>query len=139
MLKFPFFKNRENGEPENIPDISQHDIEHQQFREVLESINASRIADRLRILDEFLTTELHITLPHLLEFIEAGGVKDYDLDFLRETMDMFCLCGFAQKNEFESQETTYEHHHLGDHHDHFICTSCGLIREFHNNRLKITG
>ena len=136
MLKFPFFNNSKNGSPDNINDIEQHNIEHQQFRELLEAINATRIADRLRILDEFLTTELHITLPHLLEFIEAGGIKDYDLDFLRETMEMFCQCGFAQKNEFDAQEPTYEHHHLGDHHDHFICTACGLIKEFHNNRLE---
>ena len=136
MLKFPFFKSSKDGSSDNISEIEQHDIERQQFRELLEAINATRVPDRLRILDEFLTTELHMTLAHMLEFIEAGGITDYDLDFLGETMDMFCQCGFAQKNEFDTQEPTYEHHHLGDHHDHFICTSCGLIREFRNNRLE---
>lgn len=136
MLKFPGFSGRKKKTTHVISDVEQHDIERQQFREVLESINATRIPDRLKILEEFLTVELHITLTDLLSFIEAGGNKDYDLAFLRETMDIFCQCGFAQKNEFEFQETTYEHHHLGDHHDHFICTSCGLIREFRNNRLE---
>ncbi len=136
MIRFPFFKNRANSESRDISNIEQHDMERQQFREVLESIDATRISDRLRILDEFLSVELHITLPHLLEFIEAGGIHGYDLDFLRETMDMFVKCGFAQKNEFDSLETTYEHHHLGDHHDHFICTACGLIQEFHNSSLE---
>lgn len=136
MINFSIFKSRKNKESQAVSDIEQHNIERQQFREVLESINATRISDRLKILDEFLSVELHITLSDLLEFIEAGGNKDYDLDFLRETMDMFCQCGFAQKNEFETQETTYEHHHLGEHHDHFICTSCGFIREFRNNRLE---
>lgn len=128
--------NRETKQGKVVSDIEQHDIERQQFRAVLESINATLIPDRLKILDEFLTVELHITLPDLLEFIKAGGNNNYDLAFLRETMEMFCQCGFAQKNEFEFQETTYEHHHLGEHHDHFICTSCGLIREFRNNRLE---
>jgi Fur family ferric uptake transcriptional regulator len=136
MIKFPLFRNRKKEPSQVVSDIEQHGLERQQFREVLESIKATRIPDRLKILDEFLTVELHITLPDLLEFIRAGGNHDYDLPFLRETMDMFCLCGFAQKNEFEAQETTYEHHHLGEHHDHFICTSCGLIREFRNNRLE---
>lgn len=136
MIKFPSFGKRKKTVSPIVSDIEQHDIERQQFRQVLESINATRIPDRLKILDEFLTVELHITLPDLLEFIKAGNNTDYDLDFLRESMEMFCQCGFAQKNEFEFQETTYEHHHLGDHHDHFICTSCGLIREFRNNRLE---
>jgi Fur family ferric uptake transcriptional regulator len=136
MIKFPRFRNRKKKHSQFISEIEQHNIERQQFREVLESINATRIPDRLKILDEFLSVELHITLPDMFKFIEAGGNKDYDLDFLGETMDMFCQCGFAQKNEFETQETTYEHHHLGDHHDHFICTSCGLIREFRNKRLE---
>jgi Fur family ferric uptake transcriptional regulator len=136
MMKFPLFRKRKNEPAPVVSDIEQHGLERQQFREVLESINATRIADRLKILDEFLSVELHITLPDMLEFIRAGGINDYDLTFLRETMDMFCQCGFAQKNEFEAQETTYEHHHLGGHHDHFICTSCGLIREFRNNRLE---
>jgi Fur family ferric uptake transcriptional regulator len=136
MIKFPSFRNRKKKQSQTISEIEQHNIERQQFREVLESINATRIPDRLKILDEFLSVELHITLPDMFKFIEAGGNKDYDLDFLGETMDMFCQCGFAQKNEFETQETTYEHHHLGDHHDHFICTSCGLIREFRNKRLE---
>lgn len=136
MIRFPFFKNMGKSSSGNISDVEQHVSERQQFREVLESINATRISDRLRILDEFLTVELHITLPHLLEFIEAGGINDYDLEFLRETMEMFVLCGFAQKNEFDTQETTYEHHHLGDHHDHFICTACGLIKEFNNSSLE---
>ncbi len=136
MIKFPLFKNRKKKTSQAISEIERHNIERQQFREVLESINATRIPDRLKILDEFLSVELHITLPDMLKFIEAGGITDYPLDFLGETMDMFCQCGFAQKNEFETQEATYEHHHLGDHHDHFICTSCGLIREFRNNRLE---
>jgi len=136
MIKFPSFRNKKRKVSKAISDIEQHDLERQQFREVLESINATRIPDRLKILDEFLSVELHITLHDMLEFIEAGGNHDFDLDFLAETMDMFCHCGFAQKNEFESQDTTYEHNHLGDHHDHFICTSCGLIREFRNNRLE---
>ncbi|MFO7606373.1 MAG: transcriptional repressor [Desulfurivibrionaceae bacterium] len=136
MIKFPGFRKRKRGASAEISEIERHDIERQQFREVLESIEATRIPDRLKILDEFLSVELHITLADMLEFIRAGGNYDYDLEFLRETMEMFCQCGFAQKNEFETQEATYEHHHLGEHHDHFICISCGLIREFRNSRLE---
>ncbi|MDF1578749.1 MAG: transcriptional repressor [Desulfurivibrionaceae bacterium] len=136
MIKFLGFRKRKHGDSAAGSETARHDHERRQFRAVLESINATRIPDRLKILDEFLTVELHITLADMLEFIKVGGNHDYDLEFLRETMEMFCQCGFAQKNEFETQETTYEHHHLGEHHDHFICISCGLIREFRNSRLE---
>ncbi|MEJ2033318.1 MAG: FeoA domain-containing protein [Deltaproteobacteria bacterium] len=32
--------------------------------------------------------------------------------------------------------TQYEHRHLGQHHDHFICTRCGSIQEFVNPGLE---
>ena len=44
--------------------------------------------------------------------------------------------GFAQKKIFEGQSPRYEHHHLGKHHDHLICTKCSKILEFHNDEME---
>ncbi|MCZ6729449.1 MAG: transcriptional repressor, partial [SAR324 cluster bacterium] len=30
----------------------------------------------------------------------------------------------------------YEHVHPGEHHDHLICTQCGNVIEFHNEKLE---
>ena len=59
--------------------------------------------------------------------------KDQDI---RKALALFCKYGFAQIKEFKDQESRYEHHHLGQHHDHLICTRCGYIQEFTNPDLE---
>ncbi|MBU2537155.1 MAG: transcriptional repressor [Proteobacteria bacterium] len=115
---------------------TQHQQEREQFQEVLQSFNASRIEDRLVVLDIFLSVEEHLTLSGLEGIIKEKRPDLLDREFLKETMEMFCQFGFAQKQLFETQEAVYEHHHLGMHHDHFICTRCGKIQEFANNDLE---
>jgi len=47
-----------------------------------------------------------------------------------------CHYGFAQKNRFGNGEVRYEHRHLGQHHDHMVCTKCKGIFEFKNEQLE---
>jgi Fur family ferric uptake transcriptional regulator len=115
---------------------TQHEQEREQFQEVLQSFNASRIEERLVVLDIFLSVEEHLTLGGLEEIIREKNPELLDREFLKETMEMFCQFGFAQKQVFETQDAVYEHHHLGMHHDHFICTRCGKIQEFANQNLE---
>ncbi len=138
-FKIPFFKSAQaRQKPADIDQemAARHVQERAQFKAVLESINVSRVQDRLHVLDAFLAMEDHITLTDLsVALAETMPALD-NRAFLAETMEMFCQSGFAQKQTFASQETTYEHNHLGMHHDHFICTSCGLIQEFSNPQLE---
>lgn len=133
MIRFPF---RGKGEEKKQNGPARHHLERQQFKEVLESYKASRIADRLAVLDAFLASEQHQRLADLEQCVAARNPELRDRAFIKETMEMFCQFGFAQKRAFESQEPVYEHHHLGAHHDHFICTRCGLIQEFVNPELE---
>jgi len=136
MVKIPFLSNRKNKNGSGSAVHGAHDLEREQFRKLLEAIHASRISDRLAVLDRFLSVEHHLTLSSLAALMLDSDPALQNIGFLRDTMEMFCQCGFAKKRTFESQEVTYEHQHLGDHHDHFICTSCGRIQEFHNPRLE---
>ena len=135
MVNFPFLRGRKSDwlkRPEQ-----QHDLDRDQFKAVLETLDASLIEDRLNVLDVFLSTEKHVTLSDLEKMMADRGEPGLgNRMFLKETMEMFCQCGFAQKQQFAEQDTTYEHHHLGDHHDHFICTDCGNIQEFENSKLE---
>ncbi|MGV1099054.1 transcriptional repressor [Thiovibrio sp. JS02] len=114
----------------------QHQREREQFQEVLESFRATRIKERLVVLDIFLAIEAHLTLSELENIVREKKPELLDREFLKETMEMFCQFGFARKQTFESLEPRYEHHHLGAHHDHFICTRCGKIQEFANQELE---
>ena len=141
MVRFPFLSNRTSSQSlpigENkLAQEDQHLLEREQFKRVLESFKATRIKDRLIILDLFLSIEEHITLSALQEIVKEKAPNLQDRAFLQETMEMFCKFGFALKRTFESQEAQFEHNHLGMHHDHFICTRCGHIQEFHNQELE---
>jgi Fur family ferric uptake transcriptional regulator len=136
MVKIPFLSKRSDKKTAGPTALAAHDVEREQFRKLLAAIHASRISDRLVVLDRFLSVEHHLTLSSLAALMLDSDPALQDIGFLRDTMEMFCQCGFAKKRTFESQEVTYEHQHLGDHHDHFICTSCGRIEEFHNPRLE---
>ena len=113
-----------------------HKDEFEQFKAVLESFDITKIDERLSVLKTFLSTDKHVSLPDLIKIMRAAGKHVPNQEFMKETMDMFCQFGFATAMSFENQETLYEHHHLGLHHDHFICTRCGKIQEFHNEKLE---
>ncbi|MBA3004381.1 MAG: Fur family transcriptional regulator [Desulfurivibrio sp.] len=140
MFGFSFLsqknKDQQSAGQEELDPQTQHQQEREQFQEVLQSFNASRIEDRLVVLDILLSVEEHLTLTGLEGIIKEKRPDLLDREFLKETMEMFCQFGFAQKQLFETQEAVYEHHHLGMHHDHFICTRCGKIQEFANNDLE---
>lgn len=110
------------------------------FKTLIEADGNDRIQDRLNIIDVFLGTEEHITLEQMYRLLREKGY-DYEPEFVRQCMKRMVDLGFAQKKHFESQPVRYEHHHLGRHHDHLICTKCGKIEEFANEdmeRLQLT-
>lgn len=137
-FRFPFWPGRYDvvAASTALTGEERHPVELEQFEMVLRSFKATRIEERLVILDIFLSTEQHVTLAELDALIKKCRPEIHERDFVQETMEMFCQYGFAQKVTFESQEPRYEHHHLGLHHDHFICMRCGEIQEFANEDLE---
>ncbi len=112
-----------------------HTYEKKQFEKLFKDEHIDRFEDRFKVLEVFLKTESHVTAAELLERLKAQGV-DFSPDFVEETLQFMCHFGFAQKIRFESGEVRYEHRHLGQHHDHMICTKCGKIIEFKNDQLE---
>ncbi|MFP4476712.1 MAG: transcriptional repressor [Desulfatibacillaceae bacterium] len=115
-----------------------HNQEIEQFRKLFCDQGIDRVEDRVSILETFLSTEEHITAEQLYAMLKSAG---YDLEdeFVRETLRLMCRYGFAEKRTFENhegREAMYEHRHLGQHHDHLICTKCGAITEFADDELE---
>ncbi len=111
------------------------DIEKENFRTLLETITLDRLQERLEILDVFLDTEDHVSLEELISLLKARGFH-FDEDFVRRSMDGMVDLGFAQRKEFKDQPIRYEHHHIGRHHDHLICTKCWKIVEFASDEME---
>jgi Fur family ferric uptake transcriptional regulator len=115
--------------------INNNHFEKDNFKTLIESDDIGRVEDRLNVIDTFLSTEEHVTLEEFMALLKERGFS-YTSDFVRLCLNRWVEQGFAQKKHFEGQPPRYEHHHLGKHHDHLICTKCGKIIEFHNNDLE---
>lgn len=112
-----------------------HRQEREQFKKLFRQENIDRFDDRYRVLEAFLGTERHLTLGELLETLDRGG-EQLDSGFVRETLRIMCHFGFARKRRFDDGVVRYEHRHIGQHHDHMICTRCGRIIEFEEPELE---
>lgn len=112
-----------------------HDEERRQFERLLRQQRLDRIGDRMAVLENFLTSEEHHTAEGWHQLLKNHGL-DLGEAFVAETLELLVSFGLAMRREFEGGPPRYEHRHLGEHHDHLICTACGSITEFHDPALE---
>ncbi len=112
-----------------------HKQEKEQFIKLFKQDRIDRFKDRLAVLEVFLRTEHHVTAQELMTLVNQEGYT-LPLEFVRDTIELMCHYGFAQHNRFLNGEPRYEHLHLGQHHDHMICTKCKNIFEFENQAIE---
>jgi Fur family ferric uptake transcriptional regulator len=112
-----------------------HSQEKEQFKKLFSHEAPDLFEDRFKVLDAFLSTEKHLTCEDLCRTLSARG-ESLTPEFVRETLKLLGHFGFVRQSRFDNGEIRYEHHHLGQHHDHMICTKCGKIIEFKEDRLE---
>ena len=112
-----------------------HRQENEQFKKLFDQEHTDNVEDRFKILETFLQTEQHVTSAELVQILNDKG-HQLEPGLVRETLKLMCRYGFAQKNRFRNGEVRYEHRHLGQHHDHMVCTKCRGIFEFKNEQLE---
>ena len=112
-----------------------HVQEKQQFKNLFKQEHIDNFEDRFKVLEVFLQTEKHVTADELVELLKISGWH-LEPEFVRETLKLMCRFGFAHKSRFDNGELRYEHRHLGQHHDHMICTKCRNILEFEDAQIE---
>ena len=112
-----------------------HLQEKEQFKKLFKQEYIDNFEDRFKILEVFLQTEKHVTVDEVTRLLAQSGFT-LDPQFVRETLKLMCRFGFAHKSQFDNGQVRYEHRHLGQHHDHMICTKCRKIIEFEEDRLE---
>jgi Fur family ferric uptake transcriptional regulator len=112
-----------------------HVQEKQQFKELFKQEHIDNFEDRFKVLEAFLQTEKHVSINELVERLDNNGWR-LDLEFVKETLKLMCRFGFAHKSRFDNGIILYEHRHLGQHHDHMICTKCRKILEFEEDLIE---
>jgi len=85
------------------------------------------------IVDTFFSAGGHLNVEELLALVRQQDARVSAATVYR-TMKLLTECGLAQPRHFGDGQTRYET--AGDHHDHLICTGCGLIVEFENDEIE---
>ncbi len=103
----------------------------------------------MKNIDDLKSTGLKATLPRLkiLEIFQTGAQRhmtaedvfrvlldersDIGLATVYRVLTQFEQAGILIRSNFESGKAVYELNE-GQHHDHFVCTSCGKVEEFYD-------
>lgn len=87
------------------------------------------------ILGAFLEAGGHITVEELLARARSADSRISTATVYR-TIKLLSECGLAKPQQFGSGHTVYEPTAGKEHHDHLVCTGCGLIVEFEDDRIE---
>jgi Fur family ferric uptake transcriptional regulator len=112
-----------------------HKREKDQFCELFKQDHITDFEDRFAVMEAFMQTEGHVSSDQMVIRLKDMGCR-LEPAFVRDTLKLMCQYGFASKQQFDNGEVLYEHLHLGQHHDHMVCTTCGKIVEFEDPQLE---
>lgn len=85
------------------------------------------------IVETFFEAGGHLNVEELLALVRERDARISAATVYR-TMKLLTDSGLAHARQFGDGQTRYET--SGDHHDHLICTNCGLIVEFENEEIE---
>jgi Fur family transcriptional regulator, ferric uptake regulator len=112
-----------------------HRQEKEQFCKLFKQDQIADFEDRFAVMEIFMQTDGHISSADLTTRLVDKGTR-LEPEFVRDTLKLMCQYGFARKHQFDNGDVLYEHLHLGQHHDHMICTTCRKIVEFEDPQLE---
>ena len=112
-----------------------HVQEKHQFKKLFKQELIDNFENRFKVLEAFLQVEKHVTVDDVVYQLAQNGWQ-LKPEFVRETLKLMCRFGFAHRSRFNNGVVLYEHRHLGQHHDHMICTKCRKIIEFEEDQIE---
>lgn len=90
---------------------------------------------RERIAQAFFAMSGHVTVEQLVVRCRRDDPR-VSVATVYRTMKLLAECGLATARQFGDGQTRYEAAAGRAHHDHLICTGCGDIVEFANERIE---
>ena len=105
----------------------------ERWRSYLANHRLNTTNQREAIVDQFLKTTEHISIEELLGRVRKRHSKVGYATVYR-TLKLLVDSGLAIERQFGDGQSRYEV--VGEHHDHLICASCGLILEFEDDEIE---
>ncbi len=92
-------------------------------------------SQRDKILKKFVDAGRHLSAEELYALVKRAH-PGIGFATVYRTLKLFAEAGVAEERRFEDGFTRYEYKASDGHHDHLICTRCGAIIEFENERIE---
>ena len=105
------------------------------FEGFLRSRSLRLTAQRRAIFERVFDTHQHFTAEELFGWIDASDDRGSRATVYR-TLSLLVEGGFLESLDVGAGEMRYEHVLGHRHHDHMVCTACGKIEEFVDERIE---
>jgi Fur family ferric uptake transcriptional regulator len=103
--------------------------------EELKSSGLKATLPRLKILEVFeRSPRRHLAAEDVYRALLAEGA-DIGLATVYRVLVQFEQAGLLRRSNFESAKAVFELDR-GEHHDHLVCLSCGLVEEFYDPEIE---
>ena len=103
--------------------------------EELKSSGLKATLPRLKILEVFeRSSRRHLAAEDVYRALLAEGA-DIGLATVYRVLVQFEQAGLLRRSNFESAKAVFELDR-GEHHDHLVCLSCGLVEEFYDPEIE---
>ena len=113
----------------------KHQTIRKNFEEYLKECKLRLTPQRSLIFEKAFETHDHFTAEVFLGWLKAEG-HEVSRATLYRTLGLLVEGGFLEALDVGTGEALYEHVLGHRHHDHLICTECGRIEEFHEERIE---
>ena len=111
------------------------DSRKQIFRDYLLTQGLKSTSQREIILDEFLRSDEHPSTEDLYLRVRKKNPQ-VGYATVHRTLKLFAECGITSVRNFGDGSTRYESVSEDEHHDHLVCSECGLIIEFEDDQIE---
>ncbi|MBE9487492.1 MAG: transcriptional repressor [Desulfuromonadales bacterium] len=105
------------------------------FNDFLSQKGLKSTSQRKLILETFLESESHYSTEELYLKLRKEHPR-IGYATVHRTLKLFAECGIAAERNFGDGQTRFESVHADEHHDHLVCTNCGLIIEFEDQKIE---
>ena len=105
------------------------------FRSYLRDHNLPVTAQRVAIADIMFGTNRHLSAEDIASELKAQGAAAGTATVYR-TLEVLVKSGLVVERDFGEGFKRYEASRGVPHHEHLICTSCGRVTEFRDERLE---
>jgi Fur family ferric uptake transcriptional regulator len=105
------------------------------FSDFLKQKGLKSTPERNALFDEIFSTHKHFDAEDLVARMRTKG-KTVSRATVYRTLELLHDCGLVGRVRLNEEKYRYERLHLGEHHDHLVCTGCGRVIEFVEPRIE---